>query len=218
MGGVGSGMYHRWKSDAKGNVERCPSLDIRRLWRSGDIRPGQEYFIADEPEYDWVTWQPTRRGAGEAIPLDWTPCTYGGARPWFLCPGEVEEDGKKKPCRRRVAVLYHATCPNVFRCRHCLNLAYPSQKERLDGRPFRRAKKKRLRIGGLLLAGNCLDPIPDRPKGMHRKTYERIRAAIERDEEIGRAWWSGHIGELVKANRRFMEESEKRLPRGLTIP
>jgi Transposase DDE domain len=30
--------------------------------------------------------------------LEWTPCNYGGARPWFLCP----MDG----CRRRVAVLY----------------------------------------------------------------------------------------------------------------
>ena len=62
-------------------------------------------------------WEPVR----EVITLYWTPCHYGGSRPWFLCPG----------CQRRVAIL---CCRGKwFLCRHCYWLPYTSQYEtRLD--------------------------------------------------------------------------------------
>src|SRR6266581_6623083 len=34
----------------------------------------------------------------QAITLLWTPCRYGGRRPWFRCPGIT------RPCGRRVGV------------------------------------------------------------------------------------------------------------------
>ncbi len=46
-------------------------------------------------------WQPMEY----AVQLDWTACTYGGARPWFLCPAES--------CGRRVAKLYGVVYKNI---------------------------------------------------------------------------------------------------------
>lgn len=43
-----------------------------------------------------------------------TNCYFGNERFWFLCK-----------CGNRVGVLYESA--NGFRCRKCLNLAYPSQ-------------------------------------------------------------------------------------------
>ena len=40
--------------------------------------------------------------------LDWTPCHFGGERPWFRCPA--------MGCGRRVAILYGG---RIFACRHC---------------------------------------------------------------------------------------------------
>jgi hypothetical protein len=37
-----------------------------------------------------------------AVPLSWTPCNFGGSRPWFVCPGVLEGVS----CGRRVAKLY----------------------------------------------------------------------------------------------------------------
>jgi hypothetical protein len=49
------------------------------------------------------SWEDIR----QVITLDWTPCHYGGQRPWFRCPG----------CQRRMAVL--CGCDRFFLCRHC---------------------------------------------------------------------------------------------------
>jgi hypothetical protein len=50
------------------------------------------------------------------VRLEWTPCNYGGQRPWFLSP--------VRGCSRRVAVLYGG---GIFACRRCHGLNYQSQ-------------------------------------------------------------------------------------------
>lgn len=94
------------------------------------------------------------------IDLEWSPCSYGGKRPWFRCPAQN--------CGRRVAILYGGT---VFACRHCNQLAYPSQRENIDDRATRKADKIRERMGWEpgILNGEGL-----KPKGMHWKTFERL--------------------------------------------
>ena len=54
------------------------------------------------------------------VALDWTPCPFGGARPWFRCPLVV--DGE--PCRHRVRILYRPWGARYFGCRHCHHLTY----------------------------------------------------------------------------------------------
>jgi hypothetical protein len=50
-------------------------------------------------------------------------------------------------------------------------LAYESQQEDLIGRAQLKAQKIRMRLGG---SGYPADLFPDKPKGMHWRTYERL--------------------------------------------
>lgn len=95
------------------------------------------------------------------VQLEWTPCNFGGERPWFLCPVQG--------CGRRVAILYGG---GIFACRHCYQLAYLSQRETHDNRAARRADKIRERLNW---EQGILNPKGwQKPKGMHWRTFERL--------------------------------------------
>ena len=102
----------------------------------------------------------------EPVAIVWTPCHFGGSRPWFICPGVVNG----VPCGRRVGKLYGPG--RYFLCRHCYGLAYQSQREQPHERALRRANSIRMRLGG---EPGMLCPFPEKPKGMHWRTYERLR-------------------------------------------
>jgi len=108
-------------------------------------------------------WKPIEH----RVPITWTTCHFGGQRPWFVC--SVRANGQY--CGRRVAVLYLGGA--VFACRRCYRLAYDSQL--LHGqieRNVAKLEKIRLRLGG---SSDVLTPLPERPRGMHRRTYLRLR-------------------------------------------
>ena len=107
------------------------------------------------------------RDASQTIRLTHAPCRFGGWRPWFDCP----------VCTRRVAVLY--LWHGRFACRHCQDVAYTSQSEDAIGRGWRRQQKTEAKLA----------PNWQRPKGMRRRTFERLlRVVLEwdkwRDEEL----------------------------------
>lgn len=99
------------------------------------------------------------------IPLHWTSPNFGGMRPWFLCPR----------CFRRVGVL--ALYGNAFFCRRCLGASYEVRNERPSYRFMRRRDKLLARLG----------PDGGRPKGMHWRTYERIREQADAAEYLSLA-------------------------------
>jgi hypothetical protein len=100
-----------------------------------------------------------RNLVGQRVSIVWTNCHFGSRRPWFVC----------RHCDRRAAILYLSG--GLFACRRCLGLAYLSQQETPKSRRIRRARKLRMRLGG----GESLgDPFPAKPKGMHRRTYDRL--------------------------------------------
>ena len=93
------------------------------------------------------------------ISLLWSPCSYGGERPWFACPG----------CARRCAVLY---LENPLRCRLCLQVRYPCQTETELVRYQRHLRKTLLRIQKVFgYEGTMTDFSPDRPPRMRLDTY-----------------------------------------------
>ncbi|MDQ4000204.1 MAG: hypothetical protein M3283_04185 [Actinomycetota bacterium] len=102
-----------------------------------------------------------REDVKEPVPLEWTPCNFGGERPWFLCPG--------LKCGQRVAVLYGPG--KYFLCRYCYDLRYESQREDKKDRALKRARKIRRHLGE---SANMLESFPARPKGMHLDTYMRL--------------------------------------------
>jgi len=100
------------------------------------------------------------------VRVSWTPCHLGGERPWFHCPG----------CSRRIAKLYWGGEQRRYRCRQCLgNFLYASQTKSAAGRRLYAAWKLRQRLGSY----SVNDPMPKRPLGMQRRTYDRLRARLE---------------------------------------
>ena len=102
-------------------------------------------------------WEPIE----QRISFDRTPCYYGKFRKWFLCPR----------CWKRVAILYGVG--KYFFCRHCYDLTYSSRQEGPIDRIGRKARKIRARLGA---STDLFEPIRcNRPKGMHQRTFERLR-------------------------------------------
>lgn len=189
MGGTGSGR--RWNS--KATTSDFPLLDVRRWQREGLMVAGQVFLDG------W--WRVSVDAAGDArrrpshvilfhisrrerylVPLEWTPCTYGGARVWFLC--------STRSCGRRVAILYGSTPA----CRHCRQLAYLSEQQSKRHRILGRAQGLRMRLGGSM---SLADPFPDRPKGMHERTYRRLCLKLEKYEA---AFLGGMVPLVVRAS------------------
>jgi hypothetical protein len=189
MGGIGSGRH--WHYGAKDIIDDYRSIDVRRWHRDGLLTPHQSFSwqwlrngetvasIRVHTEQDSVILTYSHRsGGGEwkdvsyPVSLDWSPCNFGGKRLWFHCPAEG--------CGRRVAILYGG---GIFACRHCHQLAYPSQLEADYDRAARRANKIRKQLGweqGIFNPKGWL-----KPKGMHWRTFERLN--IEHDAYVEEA-------------------------------
>ena len=202
MGGFGSG---RGKVGKRTTSEMW-ALDVRRLHRQGLLSPSQSYvwkWSRDGEEFSSVRISietdrlilnyRSRSSAGEwqlmehAVALQWTPCHLGGRRVWFQCP--------TNGCRRRVAILFGGS---IFACRHCHELAYQCQREAQDDRSMRRADKIRQRLGWALGIGN---PEGGKPRGMHWRTFKRLKAA---HNAFSNASWVGTLEKLERVNRRLM--------------
>jgi hypothetical protein len=112
-------------------------------------------------EADWISIE-------QRVPVTWTACHLGGYRPWFVCRGS----SSGRYCGSRVAVLYGVG--ELFACRCCSGLVYASQRQTVYYRDLEKAQKIRMRLGGSTVMSEAF---PDKPKGMHRQTYERLRRA-----------------------------------------
>jgi hypothetical protein len=101
----------------------------------------------------------------ETVRIVRIPCRFGGNRPSFVCPGAANDI----TCGRRVTKLHGAG--RYFLCRHCYRLAHASQSEGEWDRTLRRANKIRQRLGG---EPGVAAPFSQKPKGMWKRTYERL--------------------------------------------
>jgi len=182
MGGFGSG---RSNGSGRSKVESGRSLDANRLHREGCLRAGwigRWQWTSDgkkvagidlRAEHDRLNLDYRVRigggeweDVGETVRIVRLPCRFGGTRPYFICPGVVNGIA----CGRRVAKLHGPG--RYFLCRHCYRLAHASQSEAAWDRTIRRANKIRQRLGG---DPGMAAPFPAKPKGMWRRTYERLR-------------------------------------------
>lgn len=174
------------------------SIDIRRWNRDGLLCQPQSFVwewsnqdavsasISVRTEPTMITLSYRHQIGGNAwenanypIGIDWTPCNFGGQRPWFLCP--------VASCRHRVAILYVG---KMFACRNCYQLAYWSQREKAEARIARRADRIRKQLGWEL---GILNDKGTKPKGMHSETFDRLSLEYDALKLI----WLGEI------SRRF---------------
>jgi hypothetical protein len=188
----GAQAHLRQRPPPKRRPAHGPSQRVRCSWlvwrwhRDGRLRPYQPFSwtwsrddellasIGVAPEADAVvlSFEWRRRGASEwmracqRVPIVWTKCHLGGARPWFWCTMDA---GDGRCCGRRVAKLYlHG---HAFACRKCRGLVYESQSENPRYRALSKSQKIRMRLCG---GPSVRDPFPEKPPRMHWRTYGRL--------------------------------------------
>lgn len=165
--------------------EEMLRLDVRKLHREGWLRPGLSFslnwsmggnpigsisILTNTDSIRLMYGTKAGEQVDELVDLDRTPCNYGGTRTWFLCPR----------CGRRVGVLFGG---RRFWCRHCHGIAYAVENEDKLSRALRRSNKLRERVQAR--AGTAY-PVIFKPKGMHQRTFDRIRWQIQ---EIELGFW-----------------------------
>jgi hypothetical protein len=103
-----------------------------------------------------------------------------------------------------VAILYAAG--DLFACRHCYGLAYASQSESPRDRYSSRAQKIRMRLGG---SPNLLEPFPEKPRGMHWRTYNSLRARSLTAEIRSVAIMQAYLEQLRRRSRVVYKPSQR---------
>ena len=122
----------------------------------------------------------------QRVHLDLTPCHLGGSRVWFLCPH----------CGRRCGKLYGRF--ERFLCRKCSDVDYyHSQSVNRYQRLVANISRLSQRLGGPA-SGSAIYDIPDKPKGMHWKTYNRLVREKQRYAEMASGMWSATFIRLQK--------------------
>lgn len=182
MGGFGSGGHNRQRHC----IDDYRRLDVLYLQRHKALRNGTQsiirwsssnrcdasigvisdgssvklrYKTQVEPETAWTMIEDSFALVGVAKP-------FGGAQVYFSC----------RLCKRRSRFLYLKR--GRFACRVCHDLVHKTQQAAKGERPMLKSQTLRERLGGLL---GIEDPVV-RPKGMHRRTYERYQARIHAAE------------------------------------
>ncbi len=189
MGGSGSGR--QWGC-GRATVEDGLSLDINKLIRDGNIRPGQwcsgtlswTRVASDEevgsigyeanlmaPDQAWVRlhYRVNDEPQDYRVTLETTRPNYGGKRWWFRCPATGW----------RVAKLHLPPGGQIFASRRAYGLAYRSHRERSHDRALTRTQDIRVKLGG---SPSLAEPFPDKPKGMWWRTYWRLRGEAQEAE------------------------------------
>ncbi len=189
MGGSGSGRH--WGC-GRVTVEDGFTLDINKLIRDGNIRPGQWCSgtlrwtrVARGEEVGSIGYEANLMASDQAwlrlhyrvndepqdyrVNLETTRPNYGGRRWWFRCPAKG----------RRVAKLHLPSGGQIFASRRTYRLAYQSQRERAYDRALTRTQDIRMKLGG---SPSLAEPFPDKPKGMWWRTYWRLRGEAQEAE------------------------------------
>lgn len=172
-------------------TRQLPVVDIRHLARAGIlalelgwsrrwILPGtQALAVTATVQEDGLRLRVRRGfehnapGFSQSVQIEHTPCHYGGARAWFICP--------TPRCGRRVATLY---IEDSLACRTCLRLAYASTRDTALDRVHRRAVRLRERLGWHRSRAPGLWV---KPKWMRWSTVGRLFAEHERCMAFARA-------------------------------
>lgn len=183
------------KGDRKLTTQEVRRIDLRDLRKSHSMTPGTAFLwswqanrisdmgkIAIAVYKDKLRLRYTINQAGESQEYDYpvyfqyTLCNLGGQRAWLTCP----------LCGKRVAVLYFRRY--YFYCRTCQNLNYASSQETNDetAKGLRQIKKLKKKLKAADTTVNS--PIPDRPKGMHHRTYNEL---VEQLRQAENKYWQG---------------------------
>jgi hypothetical protein len=194
MGGFGSGRY-----GGRPTAEATQSyvISMARLTRAGigpglfgkaTIPYGEEQFLVEltidtRGGAGFIDFAHETRDTSDPQPisyriyLNWTRPHYGGRRYWFCCPRTG----------RLAAKLFLPLGGHRFLSRGAYRLGYACQRETRSDRLMRKSRKLHRALGG---HGEALDgDIPEKPKGMHWRTYERkVAEWMAAEQRADEAW------------------------------
>jgi hypothetical protein len=180
-------LPYRWR-DEHGHGEEVASVGLAPVWEGrprfartlddvtradrADALEGRptalriEYTVTvgeDSTEYDY------------RIPLEYTPCNFGGVRAWFRCPSAG--------CGERVGKLHRPPRRDRFACRECYDLGYLTS--RTSGDDMKQAELRYKRAFAKADAKdrrphpNNAPHFPERPTGMHHDTFEDLADDVQ---------------------------------------
>ena len=105
------------------------------------------------------------------VALRSTPCPFGGRRWWFICP-----------CAGgRCGTLFLPNGADRFGSREAFGLVYASQRRDEINTGHARLARHLRKLGSDYDGPDTLDP--PRPKGMRRRTYKKLSAALAEERE-----------------------------------
>ena len=196
-------------------MENGLTLDLNQLIRQRDILPGRhisgslmwsdahsgEKIASIDFEASLISeghaWARLRYIDGGQlmdyrVQIQASPCHYGGMRWWWVCPISG----------LRVAKLYLPPGATTFAPRQIYRLAYRSQRDAKIDRTHARQRRLYSKLGSEY--DRYEQSPPDRPKGMHHKTYERLiadlYAAMEAHERVFISRVSAFLARQKKAD------------------
>ena len=158
--------------------EEVPSVSVSSLAKRGLLnaagviharqysRPTRQLFANGWGAHVTLGFLHGSKAEPQAINLDYTPITYGGQRPWFLCP----------TCNRRCVILYHA---GAFACRICLGLVYQVHYLCPEEKTQKRIGRLRRKLGADEFSDS---PVPERKKYRHHAVHEKLLSDLDAEE------------------------------------
>jgi len=127
----------------------------------------EAHLVDDGPQWIRLHYAVNSKPMDYKVNLISTRCNFGGVRWWWLCP----------ITGRRVAKLYLPPGATVFAARKAYRLPYRSQRESGIDRTHARQARLSEKLGAKYDFYEGY--VPDRPKGMHKRSYLRLSAKLE---------------------------------------
>ncbi|MEF8826193.1 MAG: hypothetical protein V5A27_07630 [Halapricum sp.] len=210
----GAFVPYRWRDehghgDVVASIGIYPEREGRPAFDGGpDEREAVAEALADRATHLRLEATVTPPG-GESkdveyrVELEYTPCHFGGVRPWFRCPATG--------CGDRIGKLYRPPRAEVFACRECYDLGYRSSRTSGDAlkqaelryrRAFAKADAKDRRPHP-----NSHEPpyVPERAKGMHGEAYADLLAEVHAAREEWDEAFQVREREMMERLRGMME-------------
>lgn len=155
----GYGFRYAWTERRSGEERACIHLFPEAASDTDRAEAVAAKYRSRPPGGEWENHE-------QRIRVEWTPCNFGGERPWWRCP----------QCRSPCRVVYLTRSSSQIACRDCHDLTYQSTRDR--GNSCREWERRFSKIYEKL-TGEHGHPwrstlYPLRPKGMHQDTYEEL--------------------------------------------
>ncbi len=204
MGGFGSGRYDQVRST--GSVEQATRIDLRAIRRGLAHKHASRLTLDSSERFELsaniivgvleiASLEGSELHLIASLQIVEHSRHYGGYQSYLVCP----------ECEMRYQTLYMNNEKEIA-CRKCLNLCYDSQYQSPPIRHQVKANKLRKQLGG---KPGLINPLPDKPRYMHWKSYwekvEKIRELEQKHIQAMEKYKAASLAEIDRLVERYDE-------------